>query len=188
MAPSLQAAMAAAAWCALHSLLVGCCRLRPWARLAYNVAAGVTLLALLLWTRTLDAEVLARWHGPWQLLRGALLAAGVSIGWQGALSHDNGEFLGLRQLREGVREERPPLTRHGILGRVRHPWYLAGILVLPTWPGAFTDVNVAWRGVFMAYLVVGSWIEDARLARAYGEEFLRYRKEVPGLIPRPRRR
>lgn len=188
MSAPLLTALFAAAWCVLHSLLVGCCRLRPWARLVYNVAAGLTLLAFLLWTRTLDAEVLARWHGPWQLLRGALLAAGLSIGWQGALSHDNGEFLGLRQLREGVRDDRPPLTRRGILGRVRHPWYLAGLLLLPTWPGAFTDVNLAWRGVFMAYLVVGSWIEDGRLARAYGGEFLRYRKEVPGLIPRPRRR
>jgi len=43
---------------------------------------------------------------------------------------------------------------------------------------------VAWRGVFMLYLVVGARLEDRRLERLFGDDFRRYRAEVPGFLPR----
>ena len=38
------------------------------------------------------------------------------------------------------------------------------------------------------YAVLGSWHEDSRMRRAYGEAFARYQRCTPLLIPRLRRR
>jgi methanethiol S-methyltransferase len=172
-------------WCVVHSLLIDAWKGKRWARLLYNMIAGISLVAFLIWVRTIDATPIWHWHGPWQLLRIALLVTGVVIAQLGAAAHDNGEFLGFRQFRH-TRATPPPLrlSREGILRIVRHPWYTAGLLILPTWPATFTDVNLAWRGVFVVYLVVGSWIEDRRLIHKFGSEYKQYSQEVPGLIPR----
>ena len=172
-------------WCVVHSLLIDAWKGKRWARLLYNVVAGLTIVALLVWVRTMDATAIWHWHGPWQLLRGALLVGGLIITKLGADAHDNGEFLGLRQLRHTQPTPAPlQLSRQGILNHIRHPWYTAGLLILPTWPTTMTDVNLAWRGVFIAYLIIGSWVEDRRLVSKFGSEYQQYRREVPGLIPR----
>lgn len=191
MNPVLASTLAATVWCAVHSLLVSAWKGRPWARLAYNVIATITLAWLWMFVNGLPAERLAAWSGPGRLAQAVLLATTLLIGWLGARGHDNGEFLGLRQIRDartGRPAPEPRLSRAGILGVVRHPWYLAGLLFLAAYPTVLTDVNLAWRVVFAAYLVVGARIEDGRLERTFGDNFRRYRREVPGLIPRPWRR
>jgi len=185
MNTTLAVTLCATLWCVAHSLLIDAWKGKRWARLLYNIIAGVTLVIFLGWVRTVDATVVWRWHGPWQILRIALLVAGLIITRLGAQAHDNGEFLGLRQLRHPQSKPAPfSLSRQGILNHIRHPWYTAGLLILPTWPMAFTDVNLAWRAVFAAYLIIGSWIEDQRLIGKFGPQYHRYRQEVPGLIPR----
>lgn len=184
MTSIIYAAAAALAWCTLHSVLIYAWRERPWGRLVYNLVALVSLAAMYAWMRTLPSEALGRWSGLWQILRAALAATALVLGWLGARAHDNSAFLGLRRLRIGLVHELPKLSRTGILGRLRHPWYAAGLLVLPVWPGDFSTVNVAWRGVFMLYLVVGAHLEDRRLERQFGTEFRKYRAEVPGFLPR----
>lgn len=193
-------AIAAAAWCAVHSLLIApCCeawleRRRPglaaWHRLLYNLVAAATLIPLWLLFRDLPGEPLWRWHGGWQALRAGLLLWFLVLGWLGSLAHDGRAFLGLRRIRD-ARADRPPappsLSRAGVLGAVRHPWYGAGIALVIAWSD-FTTTNVAWRAVFVLYLLVGARIEDRRLARRFGPEFARYRREVPAFLPRPRRR
>lgn len=193
-------ALAAAAWCTLHSLLIAPAietrlrrRLGPraaWYRLAYNLLAAVTLIAALLFFHRHPAPPLWRWHGLWQLPRTALLLAALGLGWLGARAHDNAAFLGLRQLRD-ARAGRPPapdnLSRNGILGRIRHPWYTAGILLLIAMRD-FTTTNVVWRAVFVLYLLVGAWLEDRKLARNFGDAFAVYRREVPAFLPDLRRR
>jgi len=193
-------ALAAALWCALHSLLIApgieaplrrrLGPLAPWSRLAYNLLAAVTLLAVLSFFHRAPADPLWRWHGLWQLLRAALLAAAAWLAWQGARAHDNAEFLGLRRLRDARTGNAPEpplqLSTGGVLGLVRHPWYTAGILLLVAMRD-FTTTNVVWRAVFVLYLLVGAWLEDRKLARNFGDAFAVYRREVPAFLPRPRR-
>ncbi|MBK9304711.1 MAG: hypothetical protein IPM94_12755 [bacterium] len=193
--------LVAAAWCALHSLLIAPgieARLRrrlgpraPWYRLTYNLVAAVTLLAALLFFHRAPAAPLWRWHGLWQLPRAALLAAAVWLAWQGARAHDNAVFLGLRQLRDArtgtTPEPSPRLSTGGVLGLVRHPWYAAGILLLLAMRD-FTTTNVVWRAVFVLYLLLGAWLEERKLLQVFGDDYAAYRRAVPAFLPRLYRR
>lgn len=193
-------ALAAAAWCALHSLLIApgieaWLKQRlgerfAWSRLAYNLISAVTLLAVLLFIHRLPADPLWRWHGLWQIPRTAFLVAALWLGWLGARSHDNGVFLGLRQIRDaraGRTPAPPRFSRGGVLGLIRHPWYAAAILLLIAMRD-FTTTNVVWRAVFVLYLLVGTWLEERKLVRVFGDDYRAYRREVPAFLPRPRRR
>ena len=66
---------------------------------------------------------------------------------------------------------------------VRHPYYAAGLLVVALFDD-FTTTTVAWRGVFMLYLLLGAWLEERKLLTDFGDAYRRYRREVPALLPR----
>ncbi len=151
----------ALAWCLIHSLLIDAWRGRRWGRLLYNDIAVITFVALMVYVRSLPAEAIWSWHGPWQLLRLALAAAGLALGAWGRPRPRRRAFLGLRR----SSADPPVLSRAGVLGRVRHPWYAAGILLLPIWPTAFTSVNVAWRTV--SWYTCG-WEPASRTAASNG--------------------
>jgi protein-S-isoprenylcysteine O-methyltransferase Ste14 len=69
----------------------------------------------------------------------------------------------------------------GILGRVRHPWYSGAILLL--WFRSLDGAGLVTSLVLTAYLVAGTLLEERKLVMEYGEEYERYQREVPMLIP-----
>lgn len=154
----------------------------PAYRLIYTLVAVVLLLPTVWVTQQYDAAPF--WRVPdwlaWPTLVMALLGFIWSLKW-----YDGATFLGLRQWRDktgpdGVSEvfTLSPLHRY-----VRHPWYALGLLVLWT-----RDLNAAWlvaAVVITIYLVIGSRLEDNKLAARYGSAYRRYRRRVPGLIPLP---
>ena len=189
----------ATAWCIVHSLLIThACegwvqrvfgRRAAWHRLVYNVFSTITLLWCWLEFRARPGEMIWAWHGAWQIPRLAGFALTAWIGWLGVRAHDNGTFLGLQQLRDmrtGRRPEATRLTHAGILGVVRHPYYTAGLIALVVYDD-FTTTSVAWRGVFMLYLLVGAWLEERKLTKVFGDAYREYRREVPAFVPRPKR-
>jgi len=192
----LQIALLATAWCALHSLLIAPPierRLRralggraAWYRLGYNLVSGATLLAVWWFFRSHPGHTLWRWHGPWRLLQTAGWLAVLLVGWLGVRAHHSGTFLGLRQIRD-ARSGRPAaeerLSRRGILGVIRHPWYAAGLLLLIV-VGDITTTDLIWRGIFFVYLLVGSKLEERKLLARFGKQYADYMREVPALLPR----
>lgn len=192
--------LATLAWCALHSLLIAPCatdRLRArlggawrWHRVVYNLVAALTLLPLLAYERSVAASDFWSWPGPWTALRLALLAAGGALLLAGARHYDLRRFLGLRQLRErtagGGIGAAGGLDTRGVLGLVRHPWYLGGLLVL--WSRNLDWSALLTNAIFSAYLVLGSLLEERKLAAEFGAEYRAYRRRVPMLIPWPRPR
>jgi protein-S-isoprenylcysteine O-methyltransferase Ste14 len=200
MPPALQAALATALWCVGHSLFIThrwqaflrrrAPRVRPWERLVYVAWATLSLGVLVLWLRGLPARPLWDWHGPWQVPRWAGLGAAGLLFWLGARGYDGRGFLGLRQIRDhraGRVPRDPPFRTDGILGRVRHPWYTGTLLVLVCGL-PFSDVNLAWRGVFVLYTLVGTELEERKLLAELGATYGDYRRRVPRFLPRPRRR
>jgi protein-S-isoprenylcysteine O-methyltransferase Ste14 len=190
--------MATALWCALHTVLLGEAtagvlrrfgpRTAAWHRLLYNGFAGLTLLPLLHLYRSHPGRLLWAWHGLWQIPRLFLLLAAAALLVAGARAYDNRSFLGLRQL-DAARTGRsaPPgtLTHGGVLGRVRHPYYAAGLAVLAAGLD-FTTTNVVWRGVFVLYLLVGTVLEERRLLQRFGDDYRDYRRVTPAYLPRLR--
>jgi len=182
-------------WCSLHSLLIwpSCQqrlqrRLGPAARgyrLGYNLVAALTLVPLLVWEHVLASSSLPVWHQPWWLRLG-MIAAGCWLLWAGARVYPLKRFLGVEELISPQAPESDQLVTRGILHHVRHPWYLAGLLLL--WSRTLTPAALVTALVLSLYLLVGAHLEELKLLRHYGAAYAAYRRQVPMLLPRLRRR
>jgi protein-S-isoprenylcysteine O-methyltransferase Ste14 len=95
------------------------------------------------------------------------------------------QFLGIQQIRKdsarSAMTASGDLDDTGVLGLVRHPWYLAVFIFLWT-----SDLNVAAitvNLVLSAYLIVGTLLEERKLVIEFGEEYRRYQGRVSMFIP-----
>lgn len=186
------------AWCVVHSLLITPAVTRRmqrmfgsafrYYRLAYNIVALVTLVAVGWFQLTIPRTVLlpqSLVHMPGVLVWMLPLAGAVFFFWRGARAYDMRIFLGLAQLRSHPSSSQGTLQLDGILRHVRHPWYTATILLLLAWFDG-TDVSLVTRVVLVVYTVVGALLEERKLVAEYPETYPRYQQAVPMLIPRLR--
>ena len=123
------------------------------------------------------------WLLPLKLLCWVLVAA---LTWAGSRAYDMAAFLGLRRLENGA----PPpagsglsasagLVTRGILRHTRHPWYLAGLLLL--WCRDLQARDLVTNLVVSSYLLIGIFLEERKLLLRFGDEYRNYRKKVPML-------
>ena len=170
---------------ATHSALAGG-RLRPrlgrWHRLAYNLIAALQLLAVA-WV---GAALLG--DEPSFALPATLVGVMTAIhvwGWLvllwSARYYDLGRLGGLAQLRRPDAPEDEGLRLDGPHAYVRHPLYAGGYLIL--WGAALSPLGLATAVWGSLYLAIGTYFEERRLLRLYGESYDRYRRAVPALIP-----
>ena len=160
--------------------------LRPWYRMLYNFIAVVGLLGLAWYQGTLPRQWLwepTLWSGGGGVLLalGGLVLAGVAL-----RGYDLGAFAGTRQLRGQVDiDPEEGLVTTGLHRHVRHPLYTATVLLLLGWlllrPSTVTLVAVS---CMLVYLRIGIHFEELKLIARYGEAYLSYRAEVPGLFPK----
>lgn len=187
-------------WALLHSLLMtptvkGLARklLGPdfaFYRLGFNVLAVCSFaLAVLLAPRL--PQVLWDLAWPWWLPLRLVQLAGLLLFLWTFKYVDGGEFLGLRQARARLRGGTPPgesgeqpgrLITRGPYALCRHPMYLAGILILFFRPAMTLD-NLLFAVFALAYFLLGSLPEEARLVRDFGEAYVRYRRRTPRIFP-----
>ena len=158
-------------------------RWMPCYRLAFNGAAGVLILPLVWFMYSLRGEWLWRWQGVGYLVANALALAAIagfvwSLRW-----YDGQEFLGLRQLREGVTavEDQEHLHLSPLHRYVRHPWYSLGLVIV--WTRDMDPAFLLSATLITIYFVVGSRLEERKLIAYHGEPYRRYRERVPSLIP-----
>ena len=185
-----------ALWCTLHSGLIA----RPvtealrkrlgarfgYYRLAYNAFSVLSLLPLAILHLRFMGPWLLRYRGGWLLLAALLNAAAAWLFFLGAKAYGMNDFLGLSSARAAWRgesvEDPEAFSCSGVLRWVRHPWYLAGILVL--WGHDLDAPGLAAAIVLTLYLLFGAWLEERKLVATYGEAYRAYQREVPMLIPR----
>jgi protein-S-isoprenylcysteine O-methyltransferase Ste14 len=80
-----------------------------------------------------------------------------------------------------------PLQTGGVYRLVRHPLYTFSLLMV--WAAPVMTLNTLWFNLGATlYVLVGSLIEERRLAAGYGEPYSSYRRQVSWLIPWPRRK
>lgn len=150
-------------------------------RLGYNVVA----LLIFGWVMAVDrhSAILYEFSGVvryilYLLQTLALVALAFCLVNTGLMS-----FLGFDAL--VVREEnRVPqqLATHGWYGIVRHPLYFLSILFM------FMNPVMTERWLLLAclatlYFMIGALIEEKRLEKEFAEEYIRYRKQVPFIVP-----
>lgn len=159
----------------------------PWTRVAYNIIATIHL-ALVWGVGRLTLGSLPAFDLPapltWAML--ALLLAGIAFLLHASAFYDMQRLMGLRQVRAARRgqadlAEDEDLRLDGPHQWVRHPLYLAGIMIL--WGLAFDPHGLSTAVWGTLYLVVGSWWEERKLLRLYGESYAAYRAQVPGFLP-----
>lgn len=133
---------------------------------------------LLAATEWLDARPLWSWDGIWAWVSnglGALALAGIV--WS-SRAYDLREFLGL-----GPRRPLQVLGLSAAHRFVRHPWYFLGLVWL--WTRDMDGARLMAAAVITVYVAIGSYLEDRKLEQTHGAAYRRYRRQVPGLLPRP---
>ncbi len=166
--------------------------MRVWYRFLYNLVSVLTVaIAFRLIRHVPDTHL---WAAP-PAVRWTMQAVRVAAAMFGALSFrhlDGMEFLGLRQIwryftgsavtgnLEGLTGG--DLVTNGVYGIVRHPLYVAGILIMTV------DPHITVNGLTVTvladlYFLFGMFIEERRFVRMFGEPYRAYMQKVPRMIP-----
>jgi methanethiol S-methyltransferase len=180
-----------AAWAGLHSLLLweplrG--RLQKtlgWSgtfyRACYSGLALATIVLVCWYASSLGAFYSIFWPWPWLLIQVALWTIATVIMLWAWLSFKKGgvDLMGWEDAATHHYEP-PHLVTGGAYGWSRHPMYLASGIVL--WTRALTPADLITNAVLTIYLVLGSWHEERRMQRAFGNEWDEYADKVPIFI------
>jgi methanethiol S-methyltransferase len=147
-------------------------------------------LALLFWQwRPIDGVL---WSAQGAV--GALLTSSFWLGWALVfvstflISHF--DLFGLAQVWALWRRIPQPVPdfRTPLLYRiVRHPIYLGFLLAFWATP-RMTHGHALFAAAASAYILVGAWLEERDLVRAFGQAYRNYQARVPMLLPFPSRR
>ena len=160
-------------------------------RLLFTAYSTCAFLLLLLYLYSLPDSPLFRLEGAGRLLFHAAQLCGVAfLVWT---PWDIREFLGIRQWKrhrkgeaaEPGRNDR--LFAHKAYGIVRHPLYL-GISVILAFHPVQSRNSFLSTVMIILYFYVGTFFEERRMIRQFGEEYGSYQKRVPRFLPlrRPR--
>jgi len=172
--------------------LLGATFMRVWYRFLYNAVSGITAaFAFFLMYQVPDKII---WVGPlwfrWSLH--AVQLGGLVFGVRAFEHLDTAEFMGFRQVWryltkgevagniEGLTERE--LVTTGVYGIVRHPLYLAGIIIF-TFEPTITVNGLTVTVLADLYFLFGSFIEERRFKRTLGDQYRDYRERVPMLLP-----
>ena len=183
------------AWCTLHSTMISrfvteaLHRRLPrgfrYYRIFYNLVAAGTLLPVLLYAQNIRGEVLISWSGPWIFLPVLCGLAALLFFVAGARYYDLFQFLGLRQIKYdntcAVLTDDCSLNTGGVLSMVRHPWYTGAILIV--WARPLDLAALITNVVLVAYIIVGTILEERKLRLQFGESYREYQRQVSVYFP-----
>ena len=154
-----------------------------WYRPTYNLVAVVTLVPILALPVLLPGRHLYTISTPWLWLTLTLQGIAAIALLAGLLQTDLAHFLGVTQLL-GRTPRQDDLVTDGLYQWVRHPLYTAGLVIIWLVPRMTTSLLALNLGI-TAYLYIGSIFEERKLVDEYGDEYERYRRSVPRMVPRP---
>jgi len=185
------------AYCAVHSALISI-PVTNWFRkvlaggyrfyrLSFNIFSLITLVPLVMYSQSapFHSEPLFAWGGYWEIVRYSLVGLGVLLFVAGACHYSMLQFLGVNQIRKasvgGAIAAGGDLDDSGVLGLVRHPWYVAVFLLI--WAGDQNAAAITVNLVLSAYLIVGTLLEERKLVIEFGEKYRSYQDRVSMFVP-----
>jgi methanethiol S-methyltransferase len=149
---------------------------------AYSVFAAFTLIGILLFQSTMPSRLL--YVAPvWvklllclPVLTG-LLIMGVVI---------KKYFFSLSGISVFYKQQPPVVLEQGGLNRyVRHPLYFGTLLFIWALFFVFPYLNNLLACIVITlYTVLGAMLEERKLVKQFGEQYVVYKRQVPMLIPR----
>src|SRR3989304_7907359 len=136
-------------------------------RLFFNIFSVGTLIPLLLYSHPARwrTELLFTWEGYMRIIQYGFIALAAVLAITGARHYNMFQFVGIQQILKGraggAMTESGEFDSSGVLGIVRHPWYLAVFILL--WA---RDLNVARfiiNMVLSVYLVIAILLAGVRV-------------------------
>ncbi len=172
----------------LVSRVIGEKNMRAYYRLGFTVFSALTAGAAIYVIVIQPDEVLCSLPAYVSIQARLVQAAGALIFLAALRPVDLRAFTGIRQAMDYSRTGRTTgdiegiecagLVTSGVYGLVRHPEYLAGILIFLFEP-VITVISLELRILACAYFVFGMFIEERRFLDDFGEPYRAYRKTVP---------
>jgi methanethiol S-methyltransferase len=156
-------------------------------RLAYSIVSVVTLVPIL------DLMAAQPGRTVWSAsgLTASVLSAFRVMAWIGlaaALGQIDGlRFVGIKEAIAYFRGRALPLpaerlATRGVYRLVRHPLYLFSTVALWASP-VMSESLLGFALGTTIYFVVGSSLEERKMASGFGADYVAYRNAVPWLIP-----
>lgn len=175
---------------ALHSLLAADsvkekCRVRfpelfSYYRILYNLVATGGILLLAAWSFR-DTTFLFQPGARLKFAGSAFIVSGLLMLGVAFASFNLKEFLGLE------REAHDPdakLVTKGIYQYVRHPLYTGIFLLLPGLLLCRPTISILlFILITIVYIEIGSRLEEKKLIRQFGEEYIQYSQAVKRYFP-----
>ena len=151
----------------------------------YAIASGLTLtLVFVLWQRVdipvFRLEGVARWVA----VAGSLIATALLV-ISGYAVRSTIDFIGFRPILAHLRGTVPRSTPFFVDGPyrwVRHPLYACILALFWIRPEMMADgllLSILWSG----WIVIGTVLEERDLVADFGDEYRRYQRQVPMLVP-----
>lgn len=155
-------------------------------RLFYVIISIILLIPLINYTGQLDNNVIIVYGQYADILRQILSYGSLFMFfWAFFFDYDSLSFFGIRQIlsfRKTSEANSPgEIKKRGLLGLMRHPMYLALIIYL--WCHTFKIADIVVNTVLTVYIIIGTILEEKKLVLEFGEQYTRYQKEVPMLVP-----
>ena len=182
-------------WCVLHSAMISISvtdyfkkflgtKYRFY-RLFFNIISILTLTPVAIFAYSIRTQTIFHWDGYMRIGQVLLLAVAGLLFFLGGRHYNVHQFWGIKQIKEGISNkaisDTGELDTSGILEITRHPWYLAAILLI--WARQM-DVSVIIVNIILtSYLIVGTYLEEKKLVREFGEKYATYQNRVSMLIP-----
>ena len=160
-------------------------------RLFYNIISILTLIAAY-YLSPKPRLIIYDLQFPYDMIIFAIQILGViGLFWSGSYI-DMKEFFGINQIRRYIRgnyniddvDEYHQLVLKGPFKMSRHPIYFFSIIIL----GFRSTMDLFYLVFFICILIyfyVGSVYEEKSLEKRFGEQYVKYKNQVPRLIPNP---
>jgi methanethiol S-methyltransferase len=151
----------------------------------FTICSGIPLLAtIILWRKTGHTPVPI--HGAYRYLVHSLFVLGFAGFHWGIKSLGKSDMFGIGVIQNRLKGEQPPpavpFAIQGPYRLVRHPLYLACLLMIWSCPDLTTD-RLLHNFLWSAWIIIGTILEERELNKTFGEDYAKYQKEVPMLIP-----
>ena len=182
-------------WCVIHSAMILIAvteyvkkRLGSnyrFYRVFFNLISILTLIPVALFAHSAQTPAIFQWSGYMRLGQALILGLAVWFFFLGWRHYDIRQVIGIKQIREGTADraitETGELDTSGVLGMTRHPWYLATMLLI--WARQMDVAAIIVNVILTSYLIVGTYLEEKKLLREFGENYRNYQNKVSMLIP-----
>ncbi len=179
-------------YCLLHSLLAATTvkhRLQrilkinfKYYRIGYTIFSFIGLVAILIFQFSIVSAMVFLPSLPVKFIGILMMVIGGSIMaamiWKYFM-----QLSGIRWLTSN--EEASKLQIQGLHRYVRHPLYLGTFIFIWGWFLLSPSISfLISNTIITLYTLIGLRFEERKLIREFGQDYIEYRKRVPGLIPK----